>query len=72
MTRDVVSEIEQLEAKVDELEARLGGEFKPRKRRSKKGLLALLLGAGGAAGYYLKKKRERELDETLWEEPRDL
>lgn len=32
----------------------------------------LLLGLLGAAGYVLKRKREQELDEALWEEPRPL
>ncbi len=35
-------------------------------------LLALLLAGLGALGFFLKKKRERELDEALWEEPRSL
>jgi hypothetical protein len=35
-------------------------------------LFALFLAIAGAAGYFLKKKRERELDEALWEEPRSL
>ena len=34
--------------------------------------VALLLGLLGAAGYVLKRKREQELDEALWEEPRPL
>ncbi len=42
------------------------------KSRSKKGLIALLLAAIGALGFFVKKKRERELDEALWEEPRAL
>lgn len=35
-------------------------------------LMALLLAGLGALGFFLKKKRERELDEALWEEPRSL
>lgn len=42
------------------------------KSRGKKGLIALLLAAIGALGFFIKKKRERELDEALWEEPRAL
>ncbi len=42
------------------------------KSRGKKGLIALLLAAIGALGFFMKKKRERELDEALWEEPRAL
>ena len=38
-----------------------------------KGLLVLLLAAAGAAAaFVLKKKRDQELDEALWEEPRAL
>ncbi|MDP9022946.1 MAG: hypothetical protein M3N57_09700 [Actinomycetota bacterium] len=32
-------------------------------------LFALLLAGLGALGFFLKRKRERELDEALWEEP---
>jgi hypothetical protein len=40
---------------------------------SKKGLIALLLAAGAAAvAVVLKKKRDQELDEALWEEPRSI
>ncbi len=42
------------------------------KSRSRKGLIALLLATIGAIGFFMKKKRERELDEALWEEPRAL
>lgn len=42
------------------------------KSRGRKGLIALLLAAIGALGFFIKKKRERELDEALWEEPRAL
>jgi hypothetical protein len=35
-------------------------------------LFAFILAAVGALGFFLKKKRERELDEALWEEPRSL
>jgi hypothetical protein len=38
-----------------------------------KGLLFMLLVAvGSAVAYMLKKKRDQELDEALWEEPRAL
>lgn len=36
-----------------------------------KKLLLLLLIIGGVA-YALKMQRDRELDEAIWEEPRDL
>ena len=39
----------------------------------RKGLLFMLLVAlGSAAAFMLKKKRDQELDEALWEEPRAL
>lgn len=39
----------------------------------RKGLLFMLLVAlGSAAAFVLKKKRDQELDEALWEEPRAL
>jgi hypothetical protein len=47
-------------------------EDKEKKKRGKGKLFALILGAVGAAGFFLKKKREKELDEALWEEPRSL
>lgn len=43
-----------------------------RDKRSKKGLVALLIAAGAAVMFVLKKKRDQELDEALWEEPRSL
>ncbi len=42
-------------------------------KSSKKGLVALVLAAGAAAtAFVLKKKRDQELDEALWEEPRSI
>ncbi len=42
-------------------------------KSSKKGLIALLLAVVGAgAAFALKKKRDQELDEALWEEPRSI
>jgi hypothetical protein len=39
----------------------------------KKGMLFLLMTlAGAVAAFMLKKKRDQELDEALWEEPRAL
>lgn len=38
----------------------------------KKGIIALLLAAVAGVALFLKRKRERELDEALWEEPRSL
>jgi hypothetical protein len=34
--------------------------------------LLLLLAAAGLALAILKRQRDRELDEAIWEEPRDL
>lgn len=36
------------------------------------GLLAVVMAAVGGLAYFLKKRREQELDEALWEEPRAL
>ncbi len=38
----------------------------------KKGIFALLLAALAGAAFALKKKRDQELDEALWEEPRSI
>lgn len=38
----------------------------------KKGVFALLLAALAGAAFALKKKRDQELDEALWEEPRSI
>lgn len=39
----------------------------------KKGRLFMLMSVAGAiAAFVLKKKRDQELDEALWEEPRAL
>lgn len=38
----------------------------------KKGFFALLLAAIAGAAFALKKKRDQELDEALWEEPRSI
>jgi len=39
----------------------------------KKGLVFLLMAAAGAAAaVLLKRKRDQELDEALWEEPRSI
>lgn len=35
-------------------------------------LFMLLVALGSAAAFMLKKKRDQELDEALWEEPRAL
>lgn len=40
---------------------------------SRKGLVTLLLGlAAAGAAFVLKRKRDQELDEALWEEPRSI
>jgi N-acetylmuramic acid 6-phosphate (MurNAc-6-P) etherase len=59
LSDQVVEKVEDLTAEEDK-----GG---------KKGLFLLLLGMGAAAAaFVLKRKRDQELDEALWEEPRSL
>jgi hypothetical protein len=51
----------------------LSDEISGKQKRSKKGLFALILAAGaGVAAFVMKKKRDQELDEALWEEPRSI
>jgi hypothetical protein len=38
----------------------------------KKGVFALLLAIGAGVAVALKRKRDQELDEALWEEPRSI
>lgn len=40
--------------------------------RGKGGLLLLVAAVAAVAAFLLKRKREQELDEALWEEPRAL
>jgi hypothetical protein len=42
------------------------------KKKGKKRLIALVLALGAGAAVALKKKRDQELDEALWEEPRSI
>jgi hypothetical protein len=54
---------------VDKVEDLTGQEEKG----GKKGIVVMLLGLGAAAAaFILKRKRDQELDEALWEEPRSL
>lgn len=55
---ELLEELQQLKA-----EEESGGFFKK---------LLFVGSLLGAAGWFLKRKRERELDEALWEEPRAL
>jgi hypothetical protein len=50
--------------KVDELQGR--------KKRGKKGIVAAVLAVGAAVGLVAKRKRDQELDDSLWEEPKSL
>ena len=47
-------------------------ELEKEEKGSKKGIVALLLAIGAGAVVLLKRKRDQELDEALWEEPRSL
>jgi hypothetical protein len=44
----------------------------PEPEKGGKGKFLLLLAAIGGALFALKKKRDQELDEALWEEPRSI
>ena len=82
----IAAEIDKLEKDADQLRKKaekkgkhLKGmasdridELTERDKRSKKGLVAVLLAVGAAAMFFMKKKRDQELDEALWEEPRSL
>ena len=48
------------------------GELTGEKKKKRKGRVALLLGLLAAGAVALKKKRDQELDEALWEEPRSI
>ena len=52
--------------RIDELQA------EPKTKRGRRGLFTLLIAAVGAAAVAMKKKRDQELDEALWEEPRSI
>ena len=41
-------------------------------KKGKKKLFLMLIAGLGALGFMWKRRRDRELDESLWEEPRDL
>ncbi len=61
----------QASDRIDDLNAGITG--KKKKKKSKSGLIAAILGLGGAiAAFGMKKKRDQELDEALWEEPRSI
>lgn len=67
--KDTQARKEELLAELEELEAEAEQE------QNGGGILRKLLFLGslaGAVGWFLKRKRERELDEALWEEPRAL
>ena len=54
----------------DRAAVRMG--VKEEEKSGKKGLFALVAAGAAGLGFFLKKKREQELDEALWEEPRAL
>jgi hypothetical protein len=85
-TKSISKKIDKLEKETDKLRKKAEkkgkeltstasdriDELKGEDKRSKKGIFALLLAAGAAIGFALKRKRDQELDEALWEEPRSL
>jgi hypothetical protein len=60
----------ELTAKASERLDELAGE--PEKEKGGKGVFFLFLAAIGGALFALKRKRDQELDEALWEEPRSI
>ncbi len=87
MAKRLSKKVAKLEKKADGLRRKAekkGQEFQSRtadriehlsgeKQRSrKKGLFAFIVAAGAAAGVLFKRKRDQELDESLWEEPKSL
>lgn len=83
----IVKKVEKLEKEADQLRKRAEKKGKqiqaraddhledlaPEKKPSRKGRFGMLAAAGGAAAaFVLKKKRDQELDEALWEEPRSI
>jgi len=60
----------QASERIDDLNDEISDQ---KQKSSKKGPLALLLAVGaGVAAVVMKKKRDQELDEALWEEPRSI
>ncbi|MEX2486758.1 MAG: hypothetical protein WD377_03975 [Nitriliruptoraceae bacterium] len=87
MAKRLSKKVAKLEQQADELRKRAekrGHELQSRaaerierlqpepERRSRKGLVAFLLAAAAAVGFVAKRKRDQELDESLWEDPKSL
>jgi len=84
--RRVGKKVQKLEKRADELRQKAekrGRQLQERAsdriedlqkedKRSRKGLIAALVGIGAGAAVMLKRKRDQELDEALWEEPRSI
>ena len=83
----IVKRVEKLEKEADQLRKKAEkkgkqlqdrateriDELSGKPKRSRKGVFTLLFSAvGAAAAFVLKKKRDQELDEALWEEPRSI
>ncbi|MFO7777614.1 MAG: hypothetical protein R6V28_04605 [Nitriliruptoraceae bacterium] len=60
----------QASERIDDLNDEINDK---QQKSSKKGPVALVLAIGaGVAAFVMKKKRDQELDEALWEEPRSI
>lgn len=56
---------ERASAKIDDLQ-------RDEPKSGRKGLFALVLAIGAAVGLVAKRKRDQELDDSLWEEPKSI
>jgi hypothetical protein len=61
----------ELQAKASDRFDAIPAPAKEKRRGKKRSFLVLLTAVGGAL-FALKKKRDQELDEALWEEPRSI
>jgi hypothetical protein len=71
-TEDLRKKAEKKAGDLQDLAGERIDDLTGEKKKGRKGKFAVLLGALAAVGVVLKKKRDQELDEALWEEPRSI